>query len=460
MLPDLALLGMFYFFINEPWTGAWSTLVHVCRKWRNLVFGSPRRLDLRLYCRVNTPVRERLHVWPPLPIVISVYNPKKWVDDNIFAALEHNDRISEFLLSYIPSSDLQKVVEAMQKPFPALTRLELELTGRDEMESVVPASFLDGSAPRLRRLFLDCVPFPGLPTLLKSATHLVHLRLTRIPYSGYFSAEAMAACLSVMTRLEILDIRFNFTESRPDRKGRRPDPQTRILLPVLAELRFSGASKYLDDLVAGIDAPLLDKLGIMFFHELILDSPQLSRFIGRTPKFSVLDEAYLVFFDTQVLISLSLPLDGDLYLGISCSQSDLQLSALAQVCRSSFSQALISAVDRLYILEDVLSRPLWQDDIESRQWLELLHPFTPVKDLHTSREFVPRIAPSLKELVGERVTEVLPALQSLFLEETVPSEPVQEGIRQFVDARQLSNHPVNVSRWEGKWTKWDELDDD
>ena len=82
-----------------------------------------------------------------------------------------------------------------------------------------------------------------------------------------------------------------------------------------------------------------------------------------------------------------------------------------------------------------------------------------MKDLYISREFVPRIAPVLQDLIAERATQALPALQSLFLEETLPSEPIQEGIRQFVDARQLSGHPVNVSRWEGKWTKWDETDD-
>jgi hypothetical protein len=37
--------------------------------------------------------------------------------------------------------------------------------------------------------------------------------------------------------------------------------------------------------------------------------------------------------------------------------------------------------------EDRFSRLHWQDDIESSQWLELLHPFTAVKDLYISREF-------------------------------------------------------------------------
>jgi hypothetical protein len=44
---------------------------------------------------------------------------------------------------------------------------------------------------------------------------------------------------------------------------------------------------------------------------------------------------------------------------------------------------------------------------------------TNVKNLHLSREFVPRITPALQELVGERVTEVLPALGTVFLEESL-----------------------------------------
>jgi hypothetical protein len=107
-------------------------------------------------------------------------------------------------------------------------------------------------------------------------------------------------------------------------------------------------------------------------------------------------------------------------------------------------------VEHLYILEKKLSGPRWQDDIESSQWFELLLPFTAVKCLYISSEFTPRIAPTLQELVGERVTEVLPALQTLFLEETMPSGPMQEAIEQWVAARQLAGHPVAVSRWERK----------
>jgi hypothetical protein len=105
-------------------------------------------------------------------------------------------------------------------------------------------------------------------------------------------------------------------------------------------------------------------------------------------------------------------------------------------------------VEHLHTLENECWRLDWQEEIESNQWLELLHPFTAVKGLHMSRGFAPRITGALRELVaGERVTEVLPALRSGFLEEPLPLGPVQEAIGQFVAARQPAGHPITVSHW-------------
>jgi hypothetical protein len=87
--------------------------------------------------------------------------------------------------------------------------------------------------------------------------------------------------------------------------------------------------------------------------------------------------------------------------------------------------------------------------------LEFFHPFTGVKNLYLSTGFAQCIAPALRELVGERATEVLPALQNLFLAEIQPSEHVQQAIEQFVCARQLSSHPIVVSKWDiGKRGRW------
>jgi hypothetical protein len=76
---------------------------------------------------------------------------------------------------------------------------------------------------------------------------------------------------------------------------------------------------------------------------------------------------------------------------------------------------------------------------------------TAVKRLYLSQELAPRIAPALQELVHEeRVAEVLPTLQTLFLQETLPAVPVQEAIDDFVAARQLTSHPIAVSHWKSE----------
>ena len=439
MLPEVPLLEIFGFYVRRVRVGAWHTLVHVCRKWRNVVFGSPRRLDLQLWCTPCTPVREKIDAWPLLPIQVLGNGPdyEEWGVDNIIAVLEHNDRIRELQLYDYPNSQMEKVLAAMQQPFPALE--DLWLVSRDETV-VVPASFLDGSAPRLRTLWLCSIPFPGLPKLLLSATHLVDLRLWHIPHSGYFSPKAIVTALSALTSLESLIIKFESPRSRPD-KRRRPPPPTRTLLPALTYFKFIGVSEYLDDLVARLNAPLLHKLDITFFHQLIFDTPQLTQFISRTPEFKARDDALVQFADSSVQVSTY---DKALRLEISCGQSDWQLSSLAQVCGSIF----VSAIEHLYIQEDISSSPWQDDDIEIVQWLELLHRFTAVKDLRISRKFIPRIAPTLKELVGGRVREVLPALKTLFLVETLSlTLGVQEAIDKFVAARELDGYPIAISYW-------------
>jgi len=446
ILPDVALLEIFESYMDGARIDAWHTLVHVCQNWRDVALRSPRRLDLQLCCKARTPVRELLDIWPPLPIVVKDYGYEPWDEGNVIAALEYNDRVCDFHLARAPSAQLEKVLAVVQQPFPTLTRLHIG--SQDGRAPVFPASFLGGSTPRLQSLVLDRIPFPGLPTLLLSATHLIHLDLWRIPHSGYVSPEAMVTCLSALTSLESLAIKFESPRSRPDQKSRRLPPQGRILLPVLTDLHFKGVGEYLDELVACIDAPLLDNLEITLFHQLLFDTPQLTQFISRSPKFKTHEEARLAFCKHEVRVTLPLTSGGKLMLTVVCSHSDWKLSSLVDVCSSSIPQALILTVEHLYIIQYRRSPPDWQDDIENGQWLEVLSPFAAVKNLYLSHEFAPRIVPALQELVGERVTEVLPALETLFLPEPQQWEPTQKIVGQFIAVRQLSSHPIAVSRWE------------
>ena len=203
--PDLVLLEIFDICLYGAYEREeWHTLVHVCRRWRNIVFGSPHRLDLRLFCTAGTPVKKTLDIWPLLPIDVVGVQLEKYQGgaDNIVAALEHNDRIYQLTLCTLISSISQWeiVLAPMLQPFPELTSLQLQLIYESAPD--LPASFLGGYAPRLQKLELRSISFPELPKLLLSATQLVRLYLSDIPRRKYFSLEAMATALSMLTSFE------------------------------------------------------------------------------------------------------------------------------------------------------------------------------------------------------------------------------------------------------------------
>jgi hypothetical protein len=396
-------------------------------------------------------VRRTLDIWPPLPIVLDHINPSLWDVDNVVAALECNDRVRDIDIDLhrVASSQLQIISAAMHVSFPVL--IHLKHLSEHEMVPVVHDSFLGGSAPRLQFLYLDCNPFPGLPKLLLSATDLVLLTLHHIPPSGYISPEAMVTCLTTLTKLKPLGHGFQSPLPPPDQESRRPPPPTRSVLPALTRLYFRGVSEYLGDLVARVDATLLNHLHLNFLHQLILDTPQLAQFLSRIPKLKTCKGAHITLLHDMVTVQLysGLPFSGVscFFLRTTCKALDQQLSFLAPVCRSSLS--LLPSLEHLCIVDrSRVSRQQDPDDFENNQWLGILRPFSAAKNLYLSKEIVPRIAPAL-QLVGESLTAVLPSLQSLFLEKPYPSGPVEDAIGKFITERQLSDRPIVIRDWDG-----------
>ncbi|KAI0270221.1 hypothetical protein BGY98DRAFT_1190063 [Russula aff. rugulosa BPL654] len=459
ILPEEVLLEIFDLYVDpkRKYEGveAWCTLVHVCRKWRNIVLESPLRLNLRIHCHPAKPVREKLDKWPALPVVLAQYDEewqREWGMDNVATALEQNNRICHIGLCGVPISQMEEILEAMHKPFPVLTGLCLGSNG--ETASVDPDSFLGGSIPCLQILYLAHIPFPGLPKLLLSAAHLIDLQLFEISHFGYISPESMVSCFSALTRLERLILYFESFESFPDREHRPLPPPTRTLLPALTQLEFGGVSEYLEDLVVRIDTPLLDRLTIYLIDELIPDTAQLVQFINRSPKLNAHNGvAHVDFHDWRVRLNLGRSYEKGL--AISYDVVNWPVLSVAQVCTSSVFQAFSATVEHLYICDEYdSSDSSWRDiQAERNHWLELLRPFTSVKSLYLSHVIVRCIAPALRELVGERVAGVLPAMQTLFLPDLERLGPasVPEAIRSFVSGRQFFGRPVVVSHWRRKY---------
>jgi hypothetical protein len=182
VLPDDILLEIFDFCMGSPWyedkarVEEWQSLVHVCRQWRSLVLASPSRLNLQLFCTPKTPARDTLDVWPALPLIVKGCVTSSSGTDNVIAALAQSNRVCKVDLFGLADRQWAEVWAAMQVPFPELTDLQLFSDG--ETLPVIPDSFLDGSAPRLRHFILDGIPFPELPKLQLSATHLASVGLT------------------------------------------------------------------------------------------------------------------------------------------------------------------------------------------------------------------------------------------------------------------------------------------
>ena len=467
VLPDDVLLEIFDFCMDgdedqptKKGTEAWQSLVHVCRRWRSVVFGSPRRLDLQLVCTPKTPVKEMLNIWPPFPLSISGRVSGTSGVDNIIAILEHRDRTRKIHLEFLKSK-WEDIYAPMQVQFPALTYLRLKAYDASFLTHtmpILPDSFLGRSAPHLQTLDLCHITFPGLPKFLISTTHLVTLRLygLAITDSGFISPEVTATCLSGLTSLEILWLEFAFPPRRsyPEGGCRLPPPPTGHVLPALTRFKFDGTNnEYLGVLVDWIDPSRLEFLQI-FLYEQDFDDPQLelAQFIRHTPVSVALKKARVVIYNNCVNITLSSQSSSDreLTMVIITESLDFQLASLAQLFTLSLPP--FPMLEELYISEyfhfTVVQYGDIGDDNWNTLWLDFLRPFASIKNLYISKQFAFDVVRALQELIGDRTTEALPALKNIFLEDNQPRRTIRKGIQQFVAARQLSGHPVDVSHWE------------
>jgi len=454
VLPDDVLLTIFNLYIvgylhTKPVIEEWQSLVHVCRRWRSIVFGSPRHLNLRLFCTPETPVMDTLDVWPPLPLLINGDISSAPSVDNIVVALGHNNRVREVDLGGIAGPQTEKVLVAMQMPFPEVTRLCLAASTDDQTLPAVPDSFLGGSAPCLRYFSLDGIPFPGLSKFLLSATHLVDLHL-HIPQSGYISPEAMVTCLSMLTSLDKFTLIFQSFRSHPDSETQHSHLATCSALPALRSFQFEGSSGYLEYLVARIDAPRLYHFSITFYYQVDFNIPRLLKFISRTLTFKGPVEAHAVFeLDVaRVKLVSQTFCHGEFHVQIRCRSPASQLRSLVQAFASSPYH--LSTVEDLYI-DDQGSVLIWTSRVEIDLWWEFLRPFVAVKNIYLSSIIAFHVGYSLQELGGGRNLEMLPALQNFFLDLEVGPHPSrvrydQEPILgQFVAARQLFGHPITIT---------------
>jgi hypothetical protein len=423
----------------------WHILVHVCRRWRQVVFASPLRLNLQIRCSHGTPVRKNLDIWPTFPIIIE-YTAPHWQiirnldEDNIIAALEHPDRVRAIRLS-LTGPQLGRIATALaiQEQFPVLTHLIL-LCG-DQDSPVIPGGFLGRSVACLQKIEFDGIPFPALPALLLSTSDLVTLDLRNIPQTGYISPKAMVAGLAMLTRLKSLRIEFRSPKACPAQICL--PPTTRTVLPALTNFTFWGVREYLEDFVARIDTPQLYSIFICHLNQLVdFEVPQFWHFVDRSD-LNQLMACFVEFQLNHVCFGAGpttyIPTSFDdvprrIDVNILCEGIDWQASHLSQALNQK--SVILSSMVHLAIGYDSITEPA---DIDEIEWLDFLYPFSSVQTMVVSSQCAGHISRALEDIAGLMAAEILPALDLLCLE----GQPLS-SVDNFIAVRLDSGHPVTV----------------
>jgi hypothetical protein len=380
-------------------------------------------------------------------------------------ALEHNNRVFYIDLYGVPSWQLERLVAAMQKPFPELTILKIGAADKEayvdsefgrKPPPVFPDSFLGGSAPCLKSLRLNGIPFPGLPTLLLSSHDLVNIHLWDIPPPSYFTPEEMATCLSPMKRLKSLTI--NFMDSPSLAAGQYPPSLTRIVLPALTSLNVYSTKEFLEGLVSTLDVPSLKEMEIGFLqcNEPVSNISELPRFISRIEKFETFDQAdiYICYGNIQFEFSsqTSSVAGAELSMTFLPMGNPELLEDLTPVVCSFFPPLSHFKCLTLYEHRGPQSKLLRGGDIRDTPMQRILYSFTAVTDLFISKYMATNVSRSVEGLSEERTTAMLPALRNIFVAEFErQAERTQGAIQEFIAAKGLAGRPVTFHRWEVKY---------
>ncbi|KAH9178374.1 hypothetical protein EDB89DRAFT_1170790 [Lactarius sanguifluus] len=444
VLPDDVLLRIFQHYLDAS-PRRWPELAHVCRSWRQIIFASPLGLQLRLYCTYGTPILKNLASWPSLPLALDYVGspmlrpPSPEDEDNIMAAVEQSDRVCSINLTV--SSSLLKKLSAISEPFSELE--ELVLLSQDNVQSTLSRASAFWWGHRLRILHSTRIAIPSLPQLLLPSQNLVDLQLHDIPRAGYFSPEAFANALCGMTQLETLSLHFLSLPPRRNYIGLPPPPGDHVVLPALTRFKYRGISKYLDNLVARIDAPRLEEIDITFFNQPTLDASQLGLFINRTETWEPPLRARIISSEDAISISITFtqPVAFEqLSLQISCERLDWQLSSITQIC-DHFPSSLSSVEDLGF---ETIGPSNASDDTDDEHWLRLICTFEGIKDFHVVGKHATDILHALHPAdEGQKI--VLPSLRKLhLLRPTSVQGPLLDSVESLGTQRQLSGHPVEI----------------
>ena len=421
---------------------AWLNLVHVCRRWRNLIYDSWFHLNMGLLLTYDSPSIDTLSHLPPVPLDIDYSDRTRTItrndEGNLRLGLQQRGRVRLVALR-ARSSTLRMWLKPMNDLFPRLRDLSLWSTTTKRI--LVAPELLQ--APNLRHLSLHGVGLPKGLSSLSSMTALSTLSLTHIHEHWYFPPVYLVTQLQGLPYLEELSIGFAIPIPLSSSEGKLlPAPLLPVTLPTMRRLTFRGVSVYLDNLIAQINTPLLERLNLTLFSEIDFTLVNLTEFIHRTEGFECL-LARIIFKEDGASIAAQnyeQRVTRKLNLRVKCEPLDWQIDSATQVCNALGN--VLSAVEELTL--QLNGMPLdWEDELDSMQWHELLLPFVGVKKLYIGSSLTLELSLSLESVAGMLVLDLLPELEEL--EVHLEMGQSKDVFSLFIETRESVARPVHLS---------------
>ena len=383
---------------------------------------------------------------PPIPLVIDYSDRTRMMtlqdEDNIRLGLERHDRVRLVDLQ-ASSSSFHSWLLQMNQHFPRLEDLSLlsTTTETEETSLMLPETL---QAPNLRRLSLHGICLPARLSLLPSTIALSTLSLTHIRPSCYFPPGQLATQLKGLPHLEELSIGFAISTPLPSGEGELlPAPISPVTLPTLRRLTFRGVDAYLDNLVAQINTPFLERFTLTLHFDLTFTLVNLAEFIHRTEGFEWL-VARVIFNKGGVTIDAGYnEQQGDgkssFHVNVNCEPIDWQIDSATQVC-GALGMVLSTVEDLIVDLRDFGMPSDWESALEDVPWHELLLPFIGVKRLHIGSSLTLELSQALRSDFGGLV---LPELQELQV--SLKTDDATTALTTFIETRELMGRHIDLS---------------
>ena len=347
-----------------------------------------------------------------------------------------------------PIPILQKLLIALDGEFPILEFLFIIHQYYRPWPNHNPSLKLPETfrAPHLRQLIMVNFAIPIGSPILMNMGNLVTLFLNQIPSSAYFHPNALLQRLSLMPQLENLGIFFKSYHPFRDMKQQllRTSITTHVTLPNLRRIGFRGTSAYFVALLPWVTIPLLEKLQLYFFNQVVYIIPHLQQTMNTAGNLRFGTATFS--FRKDNLNVKAYPRKGTkiytLGMVLGGKHLDWQVLSAAQVFCAPTN--VFSAVEHLTLKSSrhgISSE--WNNEADRTRWREFLGSFVNVKTLHVNSGFIKQISRALQHDEGESPTEPLPKLKKLSYYRRHTS---RNAFASFIDARRKAGRTVSIVR--------------